>query len=575
MVHYLHYIETESEFINKRTNDYKEPWVSLTTNKNGDVDSFVVNPSGASITFYYLEEDGDGSCMWSDFREEQKVTSVDLANSAVTIGEMAFTFSYDWNGNYYWAGPAYYEYQGGAYVYYARTSSAVSVGDTAVVYHDDSLTLWLYDTDRNDVRVGTLISFQTEDGSWYDNTPILFINNLPGEPLNRVDYNKGPLGVPFTLEILSDGAIKTNSYSFRQPLLYRVNDGVWEACSDGKMNITVHSGDTVQIKGSAFQDFALSSSTCTYKASGNIMSLKYGENFADVKTLEYVPYGEGGNLGGFIELFANETGLTDASKLLLPATTLSYGCYRGMFRGCTNLTAGPKLPATTLAEDCYVAMFRYCSSLTTVPDLPATTLTENCYDSMFDHCTSLTTAPSLPATTLASECYQSMFNGCTSLTSAPSLPATTLTDTCYGSMFEDCTNLTSAPELPATTLADGCYQYMFQGCTGLTTAPELPATTLAGWCYDSMFQDCTSLTTAPELPAITLATSCYGYMFSNCTSLNYIKCLATDISASTCTSDWVSGVQTTSGTFVKAPSMSSWPTGASGIPNNWTVEDAS
>jgi hypothetical protein len=113
---------------------------------------------------------------------------------------------------------------------------------------------------------------------------------------------------------------------------------------------------------------------------------------------------------------------------------------------------------------------------------------------------------------------------------------------------------------------------MFNGCTSLTTAPELHATTLAENCYQYMFQGCTSLTTAPSLPATTLVTYCYYSMFRGCTSLNSIKCLATDISASRCTSDWVNGVAG-SGTFTKAESMSSWTTGINGIPSGWTVQD--
>ena len=61
-------------------------------------------------------------------------------------------------------------------------------------------------------------------------------------------------------------------------------------------------------------------------------------------------------------------------------------------------------------------------------------------------------------------------------------------------------------------------------------------------------------------------------MFNGCGSLNYIKCLATDISASNCTAFWVEGVAP-SGTFVKAASMSSWATGANGIPNGWTIQN--
>lgn len=99
----------------------------------------------------------------------------------------------------------------------------------------------------------------------------------------------------------------------------------------------------------------------------------------------------------------------------------------------------------------------------------------------------------------------------------------------------------------------------------------LPATTLVEGCYYMMFLDCRSLTTAPVLPATTLTNLCYGRMFRG-TSVNYIKCLATDISASNCTEKWVSGVAA-SGTFVKAASMNDWTSGINGIPNNWTIEN--
>lgn len=128
--------------------------------------------------------------------------------------------------------------------------------------------------------------------------------------------------------------------------------------------------------------------------------------------------------------------------------------------------------------------------------------------------------------------------------------------------------------LPATTLGIACYDSMFSGCTSLTTAPELPATILANACYLNMFKGCTSLTTAPELPATTLANKCYQSMFSGCTNLNSITCLATDISATNCTTNWLSGVAS-SGTFTKAASMTSWTSGANGIPNGWTVQTVS
>ena len=151
------------------------------------------------------------------------------------------------------------------------------------------------------------------------------------------------------------------------------------------------------------------------------------------------------------------------------------------------------------------------------------------------------------------------------------LPATTLTPYCYDGLFADAPNITRAPELPATTLAEWCYSEMFSG-TAITTAPALPATTLAEACYSDMFMNCTNLTTAPDLPAATLVLGCYSTMFGGCTSLNYVKCLATDISADYCTAGWMYDVAPT-GTFIKAPDMTGWPTGEDGIPEGWTVKE--
>jgi hypothetical protein len=127
--------------------------------------------------------------------------------------------------------------------------------------------------------------------------------------------------------------------------------------------------------------------------------------------------------------------------------------------------------------------------------------------------------------------------------------------------------------LPSTTLASSCYNTMFDGCTSLTTAPELPATTLANSCYTSMFKGCNSLTEAPELPSTILENYCYFCMFEGCSKLNYIKMLATDISAYNCLNNWVLGVASR-GTFIKNASMTSLPNGENGIPYDWSVENA-
>ena len=293
------------------------------------------------------------------------------------------------------------------------------------------------------------------------------------------------------------------------------------------ITVNVNEGDKVMWKGDAtqlgyFNDGygdamgSFFSSTCEFDAQGNVMSLLYGDEFKGQTEIK--------NEYEFAYLFSEYDGqktceIVNAKNLSLPATTLTQGCYQGMFFGCTSLTAAPELPARILTQNCYQYMFYNCTSLTVAPELPATTLAFECYYSMFGECTNLTTAPKLPATTLANNCYQSMFGGCTSLTVAPELPATELAQYCYYYMFSTCTSLTVAPELPATTLANDCYSYMFEGCTSLVTVPELSATILKEFCYYSMFYGCTSLTTAPELPATTLAIDCYPDMFHGCTSL--------------------------------------------------------
>ena len=174
-----------------------------------------------------------------------------------------------------------------------------------------------------------------------------------------------------------------------------------------------------------------------------------------------------------------------------------------------------------------------------------------------------------------------MFQNCTSLIeSIQELPATTLTEECYSYMFNGCSSLRLTPDLPATTLVPGCYLYMFSN-TNITAGPELPATTLAPRCYAFMFNNCKSLITAPDLPATTLAQSCYWGMFKGCSVLTYIKCLGYTSGDSTSDNDrpmaeytpaWVDGVDPY-GTFIKNPNMT-WPTGISGIPDRWKVEDA-
>ena len=346
----------------------------------------------------------------------------------------------------------------------------------------------------------------------------------------EVYYTLQPLATPLYFEALADGMtvrLTNRGYDFDatdNELEYSTDLSTWSVLPMNTTSPSINTGERIYLRGNVTSTADLENAimgmgffkiTQQCNVGGNIMSLLFNDDFEDKTDLN-------GYVGAFYRVFSEQP-IVDASELILPATTL--------------------------ADMCYYDMFRDCASLTTTPALPATTLEYGCYGNMFYGCTSLTTAPELPATTLAVNCYMGMFLGCTSLTTAPALPVTTLTDYCYNQMFEGCTSLTTAPALPATTLAESCYSNMFYGCTSLTATPALPATTLSSWCYSQMFFDCTNL--------------------------NYIKMLATDISASDCLYNWVSGVSAT-GTFVKNASLSEGTIGRgeNGIPEGWTVVDA-
>ena len=228
----------------------------------------------------------------------------------------------------------------------------------------------------------------------------------------------------------------TNTTTTKPYISYSKNGGSWTEWD--YTNIPVVKDDVIYFKGvndrigSSDSNYSVFTSTGKIAASGNIMSLLYGDDYEGKLSLSSKGY-----------------------------------CFYKLFFNCSSLTNAPELPATELSSSCYRNMFYYCDSLTTAPALPATTLANNCYISMFSYCTSLNTAPELPATTLVTGCYQYMFNKCTSLVNSPKLPATTLSINCYSNMFSGCSSLTNAPELPATELKNNCYYAMFSSCTKL------------------------------------------------------------------------------------------------------------
>ena len=283
-------------------------------------------------------------------------------------------------------------------------------------------------------------------------------------------YTVSPsLAMPLTMEAITAGTIVVNSP--KSGMQYRLNGGDKTPMTE-TTTIEVAKGDKVQFYGNgttitSYYGTYISGGSATVKVYGNIMSLVDEEGFASATTLT-------SNVA-FACLFVlpestpNDK-LTDASGLLLPATTLTQQCYEGMFGDCTNLTAAPALPAETLAQKCYQSMFQGCTSLTTAPALPAETLASNCYRQMFQDCTSLTSVPAkLPAKTLKDYCYKQMFQGCTSLTTSPELPATKLKDYCYQEMFSGCSSLNAVTCLATNKSATGCTNNWLSGVAATGT----------------------------------------------------------------------------------------------------------
>ena len=88
--------------------------------------------------------------------------------------------------------------------------------------------------------------------------------------------------------------------------------------------------------------------------------------------------------------------------------------------------------------------------------------------------------------------------------------------------------------------------------------------------YDSMFTNCTSLESAPIIKGQTLRNGSCSILFKDCPKINRIECHATNPSTQQF-NNWVQNVAL-NGTFIKKRGVE-WPTGTSGIPIGWTVEE--
>lgn len=179
----------------------------------------------------------------------------------------------------------------------------------------------------------------------------------------------------------------------------------------------------------------------------------------------------------------------------------------------------------------------------------------------------------LPAKVIKGGAYYEMFSNCNNMVAGPDIDGTDnsgLVGT--RGMFKGCTSLVECPKFSFEKVGDGACQEMFKDCYELINPPKiLPATTLANSCYQSMFYSCHKLRFAPELPAKTLVNGCYSMMFADCKELRYVKALFTTNITNNIgyTENWMLGVNTSTGVFVKAVDATWSLSGESGIPTNW------
>ena len=121
-----------------------------------------------------------------------------------------------------------------------------------------------------------------------------------------------------------------------------------------------------------------------------------------------------------------------------------------------------------------------------------------------------------------------------------------------------------------TYVSSNYFRGMFRGCTKLTKGPIVFGESNGNYSHADMFYGCTNLVEGPKLFSKKLNNYAYDSMFYNCSKLNYVEAYFTTTPGTNYTSNWMYGVQTTSGTFVKNSAATWNVNGVNGVPSKWT-----
>ena len=192
-----------------------------------------------------------------------------------------------------------------------------------------------------------------------------------------------PKFIPFEEQYLTFEALEDATFSIPIAMDYSLDNGSnWISLEASTETPTIHAGEKILWKKSATAINKTFTATGAFKVYGNIMSLLYSDNFIGKVTLT-AP-------NTFKELFKSNTYLTDASNLVLPATTVTNSAYMGMFSSCSNLVSAPKeLPDSNNSSASYSTMFAYCSKLENAPVILVKTANNYAFQFCFRSCSKL------------------------------------------------------------------------------------------------------------------------------------------------------------------------------------------
>lgn len=333
MAQFLHLFETENEFQDKRTNDYFEPWVSLTVESNDRV----------------------------DYNKSEEEKRIELLGTPLTL-EMLEPGHVIFRNN-------------------SRSAKRIEYSlDSGATWTEAALNNGTGETYGFDVAAGDNVQLRGNNQKW---------SYAAGSEFNifvdYIDEDEAPQP-RFNLKGNIMSLINSTNFSGLTSLVPATGYGDYVffqlfAGNEGLINV-----DKLMLPATSLTSY------CYYGMFSDCVNLIttpdlpatdlgdasscYMQMFAHCTSLVNAPVLPATVLASqcYSSMFSGCTSLVNAPAL--PATTLEGSCYYRMFAFCTSLVSAPDLPAQTLPSRCYSDMFNSCSNLNYVKCL-ATTIGSN------------------------------------------------------------------------------------------------------------------------------------------------------------------------------------------------------